>query len=172
MPAPRFIRIGAPSGDGPPVAAPAPAPEPEPPAPPAAGSTLPPEVFGVWAEEIPPAPVPARPEGSTNGHGHAAAGHRPAPAVQVPAVVAAAPSPAMQSRGSAPPPARAGRTSHEDDRLNAMRKSGRPVEAVCFDDLRVVGRLAAFDQYALILEVDGQETVVFKHGVIMVRYAE
>jgi sRNA-binding regulator protein Hfq len=71
-----------------------------------------------------------------------------------------------------PAPARGGRISHEDERLNAMRRSGRPVEAVCFDDLRVTGRLVAFDQYALILEADGQEIVLFKHGVIMVRCAE
>lgn len=183
MPAPRFIRIGAPTGEGPPPPAdPVPAPKAATatPAAPATVHVLPPEVFGVWSEDGPP--PPARTEGRTNGHGAGFAGHAPAgpagsasPDSSVNSGSAISPRlpPASVHHGPvSPAPARGGRISHEDERLNAMRRSGRPVEAVCFDDLRVTGRLVAFDQYALILEADGQEIVLFKHGVIMVRCAE
>jgi sRNA-binding regulator protein Hfq len=171
----RFIRIGAPSGDGPPeVVAPrapeAPAPRPvEAPPPAAVPSVLPPEVFGAWAEEV-PAPNPQPPVANGHGGGAPVARPRPEPLRTGPV----APSPTLLRHGGPAhePPSRGGRISHEDERLNEMRRSGRPVEAVCFEGLRITGRLVAFDQYALILEVDGGEAVLFKHGVIMLRYAD
>jgi len=183
MAEPRFIRIGAPSGDGPPeVQRPVPPAEPVPPEQ-AQPTVLPPEVFGVWAEESPPPAPVVRGERSGNGHGAPEPGLRKAVGLRD----ALAPRRNEPLRGDAspvnlrpgPPPAPAtaplrtgARVSHEDERLNEMRRSGRLIEAVCFDDLRLAGRLVAFDQYALILEIDGGESVVFKHGVIMLRYAD
>jgi RNA chaperone Hfq len=171
MPEPRFIRIGAPSGDGPAGGAPAaPAGEPA-----AAPGVLPPEVFGVWAEEAPaqpapdPRPAPAPAVAPVNGRGAASAPLRPRPGATRAGV---APAPALVRQGPPSEAARGGRASHEDERLNAMRRSGRSVEAVCFEGLRVRGRLLAFDQYALVLESDAGETLLFKHGVILLRYAE
>lgn len=67
---------------------------------------------------------------------------------------------------------RNGRVSYEDDRLNQMRHSRRRVEVLCFGGLRLTGRVHAFDQYAIILSDGEEETVIFKHGVILLRYVD
>lgn len=59
----------------------------------------------------------------------------------------------------------------ESEQLNAFRRSGRPIEICLRGGERVVGTLLRFDQYSLIVELEGVPAIVFKHAVDLVRLA-
>ena len=86
---------------------------------------------------------------------------------------------AASGRGAAPrsrayaaaprPGGRDPRSAQQDEWLNRIRRRGGLVDVVCLDGAQIRGRLVGFDTYALVVECDGLEMLVFKHAVRLLR---
>ncbi len=57
----------------------------------------------------------------------------------------------------------------QDGFLFQILKSGMPVEVQLLTGESVRGTLKRFDRFALVLESDGRETLVYKHGIVSVQ---
>lgn len=57
----------------------------------------------------------------------------------------------------------------QDGFLFQILKSGMPVEIQLITGGSVQGIVKRFDRFALVLESDGQETLVYKHGIVSVQ---
>lgn len=53
----------------------------------------------------------------------------------------------------------------QDAFLNAARKERTQVTIYLTSGVRLSGRIKSFDKYSLILEVDSQEQLIFKHAI-------
>jgi host factor-I protein len=56
----------------------------------------------------------------------------------------------------------------QDGFFYQLRKDNTPVEVVLLSEKRRVGRIRRFDKYALVLEVDGREEMIYKHAIASV----
>lgn len=54
----------------------------------------------------------------------------------------------------------------QDGFLFQSLKSGAPIVVQLTTGERLSGRLKRFDRFALILELSGKETLIYKHGVV------
>lgn len=59
-------------------------------------------------------------------------------------------------------------TNIQDGFLLDILKSGRPMTLELVNGRRLEGVLKRFDRFALIIEQDGREKLVYKHGVATV----
>ena len=57
----------------------------------------------------------------------------------------------------------------QDGFLFQILKSGQRVEIQLITGERLHGQLKRFDRFALVLESEGQETLIYKHGVVSVQ---
>lgn len=56
----------------------------------------------------------------------------------------------------------------QDGFLFQALKANKPVSVQLMTGSRLVGQLKRFDRFALVLETDEQEILVYKHGVVSV----
>ena len=56
----------------------------------------------------------------------------------------------------------------QDGFFYLLRKDNTLVEVTLLSERKKVGRIRRFDKYALVLEVDGREEMVYKHAVASV----
>jgi host factor-I protein len=56
----------------------------------------------------------------------------------------------------------------QDGFFYLLRKDNILVEVTLLSEKKKVGRIRRFDKYALVLEVDGREEMVYKHAVASV----
>jgi host factor-I protein len=56
----------------------------------------------------------------------------------------------------------------QDGFFYQLRKDNTPVEVVLLSEKKRVGRIRRFDKYALVLEVDGREEMIYKHAIASV----
>jgi len=63
----------------------------------------------------------------------------------------------------------AGEPNVQDAFLNAIRREQQPVSLRLMDGTELEARVKAFDRFAVILEQDGAEHLVFKHAIASIR---
>lgn len=56
----------------------------------------------------------------------------------------------------------------QDGFLFQALKTNKPVTVQLTTGERIVGLLKRFDRFALVVETDDQETLVYKHGIVSV----
>jgi host factor-I protein len=56
----------------------------------------------------------------------------------------------------------------QDGFFYQLRKDNTPVEVILLSEKKRVGRIRRFDKYALVLEVDGREEMIYKHAIASV----
>ncbi len=56
----------------------------------------------------------------------------------------------------------------QDGFFYQLRKDNTPVEVMLLSEKKRVGRIRRFDKYAVVLEVDGREEMVYKHAIATV----
>jgi host factor-I protein len=56
----------------------------------------------------------------------------------------------------------------QDGFFYQLRKDNTPVEVTLLSEKKLVGRIRRFDKYAVVLEVDGREEMVYKHAIASV----
>ncbi|MEE8137843.1 MAG: RNA chaperone Hfq [Thermoanaerobaculia bacterium] len=56
----------------------------------------------------------------------------------------------------------------QDGFLFQILKSGKPVGIQLITGQRVEGKLKRFDRFALVLEWEDRETLIYKHGIVSV----
>lgn len=56
----------------------------------------------------------------------------------------------------------------QDSFLFQILKAGRPVGVALVTGERLEGVLKRFDRFALVIEAEGRETLVYKHAVVSV----
>jgi host factor-I protein len=56
----------------------------------------------------------------------------------------------------------------QDGFFYQLRKDNTPVEVMLLSEKKRVGRIRRFDKYAVVLEVDGREEMVYKHAIASV----
>jgi host factor-I protein len=56
----------------------------------------------------------------------------------------------------------------QDGFFYQLRKDNTLVEVVLLSEKKRVGRIRRFDKYAVVLEVDGREEMVYKHAIASV----
>jgi host factor-I protein len=56
----------------------------------------------------------------------------------------------------------------QDGFFYQLRKDNTPVEVVLISEKKRVGRIRRFDKYAVVLEVDGREEMIYKHAIASV----
>ena len=52
----------------------------------------------------------------------------------------------------------------QDGFFYQLRKDNTPVEVMLLSEKRRIGRIRRFDKYAVVLEVDGREEMIYKHA--------
>ena len=57
----------------------------------------------------------------------------------------------------------------QDAFLNHVRREGLPVTVHMMDGTDVDGRIKQFDRFAVIVERDGRDQLVFKHAIAAIR---
>ncbi len=130
-----------------------------------ARSQLPAEALGRWPD---PAPKGAA---AADGRRGSAPAVRPRPAAaltRAAARVAVASHPAETSAGAALE-RRDTRSGYQDEWLNQVRRAQTPVEVLFTNGGAMYGRVINFDTFAVIMDVDGQTVLVFKHSVMLIR---
>ena len=55
--------------------------------------------------------------------------------------------------------------SIQDSFLNGARKEKMPVTVYLISGVKLTGRIRSFDKYSLVLELNHQEQLVFKHAI-------
>ena len=63
----------------------------------------------------------------------------------------------------------AGEPNVQDAFLNAIRREQQPVSLRLMDGTELEARVKAFDRFAVILEQDGADRLVFKHAIASIR---
>jgi len=63
----------------------------------------------------------------------------------------------------------AGEPNVQDAFLNAIRREQQPVSLRLMDGTELEARVKAFDRFAVILEQDGADHLVFKHAIASIR---
>ena len=53
----------------------------------------------------------------------------------------------------------------QDGFFYQLRKDNTLVEVMLLSEKKRVGRIRRFDKYALVLEVDGREEMIYKHSI-------
>jgi host factor-I protein len=53
----------------------------------------------------------------------------------------------------------------QDGFFYQLRKDNTLVEVMLLSEKKRVGRIRRFDKYALVLEVDGREEMIYKHAI-------
>lgn len=56
----------------------------------------------------------------------------------------------------------------QDGFFYQLRKDNTPVEVTLLSEKKLIGRIRRFDKYAVVLEVDGREEMVYKHAIASV----
>jgi host factor-I protein len=56
----------------------------------------------------------------------------------------------------------------QDGFFYLLRKDNTLVEVTLISERKKIGRIRRFDKYALVLEVDGREEMIYKHAVASV----
>jgi len=56
----------------------------------------------------------------------------------------------------------------QDGFFYQLRKDNTPVEVMLLSEKRRIGRIRRFDKYAVVLEVDGREEMIYKHAIASV----
>jgi len=56
----------------------------------------------------------------------------------------------------------------QDGFFYQLRKDNTPVEVTLLSEKKRVGRIRRFDRFAIVLEVDGREELVYKHAIASV----
>ncbi len=56
----------------------------------------------------------------------------------------------------------------QDGFFYQLRKDNTPVEVTLLSQIRRLGRIRRFDKYAIVLEVDGREEMIYKHAIASV----
>ena len=56
----------------------------------------------------------------------------------------------------------------QDGFFYQLRKDNTLVEVVLLSEKKRVGRIRRFDRYAVVLEVDGREEMIYKHAIASV----
>ncbi len=60
----------------------------------------------------------------------------------------------------------------QDGYLFQSLKEGRPTEMELVTGRRLLGKLKRFDRFAVVLEIDGKEILVYKHAISTVSPSE
>jgi host factor-I protein len=56
----------------------------------------------------------------------------------------------------------------QDGFFYQLRKENTPVDIVLLSERKLLGRIKRFDKYALVLEVEGREEMIYKHAIASV----
>ncbi len=56
----------------------------------------------------------------------------------------------------------------QDGFFYQLRKENTLVDVVLLSERKLLGRIKRFDKYALVLEVDGREEMIYKHAIASV----
>jgi host factor-I protein len=56
----------------------------------------------------------------------------------------------------------------QDGFFYQLRKDNTPVEVTLLSEKKLVGRIRRFDRFAIVLDVDGREELVYKHAIASV----
>jgi len=56
----------------------------------------------------------------------------------------------------------------QDGFFYQLRKDNTTVEVMLLSEKKRIGRIRRFDKYAVVLEVDGREEMVYKHAIASV----
>ncbi|HUM02433.1 MAG TPA: RNA chaperone Hfq [Thermoanaerobaculia bacterium] len=56
----------------------------------------------------------------------------------------------------------------QDGFFYQLRKDNTPVEVTLLSEKKRLGRIRRFDKYAVVLEVDGREEMIYKHAIASV----
>jgi len=56
----------------------------------------------------------------------------------------------------------------QDGFFYQLRKDNTPVEVTLLSEKKLIGRIRRFDKYAVVLEVDGREEMIYKHAIASV----
>ncbi len=56
----------------------------------------------------------------------------------------------------------------QDGFFYQLRKDNTPVEVTLLSEKKRIGRIRRFDKYAIVLEVDGREEMIYKHAIASV----
>ncbi len=56
----------------------------------------------------------------------------------------------------------------QDGFFYQLRKDNTPVEVMLLSEKKRIGRIRRFDKYAVVLEVEGREEMVYKHAIASV----
>ena len=56
----------------------------------------------------------------------------------------------------------------QDGFFYQLRKDNTPVEVTLLSEKKRVGRIRRFDRFAIVLDVDGREELVYKHAIASV----
>jgi len=56
----------------------------------------------------------------------------------------------------------------QDGFFYQLRKDNTPVEVTLLSEKKRVGRIRRFDKYAVVLEVEGREEMIYKHAIASV----
>ncbi len=59
----------------------------------------------------------------------------------------------------------------QDGFFYQLRKENTLVEVVLLSERKRLGRIKRFDKYAVVLEVDGREEMIYKHAIAAVTLA-
>jgi host factor-I protein len=53
----------------------------------------------------------------------------------------------------------------QDGFFYQLRKDNTPVEVTLLSERKLVGRIRRFDKYAIVVDVDGREEMIYKHAI-------
>ena len=53
----------------------------------------------------------------------------------------------------------------QDGFFYQLRKDNTPVEFTLLSERKFIGRIRRFDKYAVVVEVDGREEMIYKHAI-------
>jgi len=56
----------------------------------------------------------------------------------------------------------------QDGFFYQLRKDNTPVEVVLLSEKKRVGRIRRFDKFAIVLDVEGREELIYKHAIASV----
>ncbi len=57
----------------------------------------------------------------------------------------------------------------QDGFFYQLRKDNTPVEVTLLSQVRRLGRIRRFDKYAIVLDVEGREEMIYKHAIASIR---
>lgn len=56
----------------------------------------------------------------------------------------------------------------QDGFFYQLRKDNTPVEVILLSEKKRIGRIKRFDKYAVVVEVEGREEMIYKHAIASV----